>query len=278
MDHYNIPFDINEIKKLNKYKSFKHNQNKINKIIFALNNFPSDIHTFIFSEYDYVCPKYYYITLQLDKNHNITNLLHNFEDLDDYLENHNIRFIYIRINLIQKNNIINHVNCIIIDKQLGYLLIFEPRINIKYHLEPLSSFLDGVFIKSKFKKLFPQDIGFTMSNPLQSFDWFCQTYVLFTYFLIILNPNINPIHFAIMLNNNINHEMIICLLFMIYEILKVNGYVINKNNILTYSTSSLNNIINLLHNYTFYENQSHIKETDTDDIILIKTTAADIDE
>ena len=270
MDDYNLPFDPIEIKKSDKYTLFKQNNKQINKTVFALNNIPSDIHSLLFSNYEYVCPKYYFITLQLDEEYTITNLLHNFDDLDDYLGNDKIRFIYIRINLIQKGKKINHVNCIIIDKINKYLLLFEPKVNIKYDINILFSFLDGVFGKSKFKKLFPKDIGYHSFNKLQSFDLFCQTYVLFIYIIIILNYNTEPKNFSIMFNQIINSDSIQCFLFTIYEIITINGYIINKDNLITYSTCSLRNIFNIFHCHNHIYENNLIKETEKEDIVLIE--------
>src|SRR5205085_26945 len=99
----------------------------IAKTIFALNNLPVKMHEILFSCYENVSHQYYQISFK--RNNGIFEPLSiNCDGLNEDMLNGNIRFIFIRINIIKSTNKVtmNHVNCVVIDKWKQYILYFEP--------------------------------------------------------------------------------------------------------------------------------------------------------
>lgn len=272
VENYKVPFNIKEIKKSNNFRNFKDNEQELNKVIFFLNNMPDKVHSIIFNNYTNVCPTYYDITILLDQKNNICNLMHNLEDIDKYLEDQGIRYIYIRINILGEVKM-NHVNCIIIDKQEKYLLLFEPKFNLYYDVRVLFNFIDGIFYGYHYKKISAADLGYHNFNRLQSYDRFCQTYVIFVYLLIILNPHVKYKNYKTMFNNIITKENLGYLLFTIYQLLHQNNYTINEQPLIwSYPTNTFRNLIKLFKfDFLNIYSSDHLNlyEDEDDDVVII---------
>ena len=124
---------LDEIKKDLLYVDYKKDRSRINKTIFALNNMPEVIHTVLFknSNYLHICPKYFQMYYELNDNNKFVKKYANLTTLQVYLDDNALRYIYIRINLIENNKKNDHVNSIIIDKKKKYILYFEPQCELR---------------------------------------------------------------------------------------------------------------------------------------------------
>jgi hypothetical protein len=267
---YNIPFNVNQISELDEFKLFKNNDDSVNKVVFALNNLPEKVHKVLFSMMNDVCDKYFFISLTLECGQ-VVNLYHNFIDIDKYLNNVG-RYIYVRVNLIDNSKLLNHVNCIIVDKYLKYILLFDPKGSIGFELDAFESFIDGVFVG--YTKLFPWDIGYRYSNRLQVFDSFCQSYVVLAFMLVVCNPHVLVGDFSIMFNDVINYEFIGIFLFYVRNLLIGYGVDIGEQMdiiLWSYPTRRFNQFFRWLfgHGHKLEQVQVKVKDDEDDNFIHV---------
>jgi hypothetical protein len=148
------------------------------------------------------------------------------------MNDNNIRFIYFRVNILKKkitSSIINHVNCIVIDKKRRFILYFEPTVIIRFNYKPIVRMLVNSSPKLlNFAFLTPKKIGYNVYNRLQKYNHFCQTYVLYIYCLILENRDVEPQNFSKLFNNIITLQNINYFLFFINRILEENGTNLNS--------------------------------------------------
>ncbi|QKF94252.1 hypothetical protein QKU48_gp0794 [Fadolivirus algeromassiliense] len=243
-NNYNIPFDINEIETNPSLKQFQEN-NDINKVIFALNNIPDIVQRILFQDYKNINDKYLHITIKTNDN-SIDEIYHNLEEIKQYLTDDSIRYINIRINLVNIGSKMHHVNCIVIDKLRKYILIFEPKTMLRYDHKMIKSIFQELFDVSQYEILTPHDIGYSYYNRLQWNDAYCQTYIIFIFWLIILNEDIDPKKYSLLFNNVITHKNMGYFLFHINQILNANKIEIcEQNGIWSYPGHNINNIVNI---------------------------------
>lgn len=259
---FNNPFSKFKDKKL---KKFIGNDKKFNQVIFALNNTPNIIHENLFSKNIEICPKYFQITLKWNYggyNYKSDNL----DDLNYFIENESIRYIFIRVNLIETIRDINHVNCIIIDKFEKYVLFFEPLVDIKYNLSSLKKITENKNL-SDYKYLIPDDIGYNSLNKLQKMDYFCQTYILTVFLLIVNNNHINYSDFSTLFNELIDFNNMELFWYNCQKILKKKGY--NFDGVplkWTYPTNTIIDIFNFIR-INFLSNNQDLEKYNNKDII-----------
>ncbi len=244
---YNVPFNTKEIDS-EEFTIFKSNDMEINKVIFALNNLPDKIHNLLFSNNKEICDKYLYITIKI-QNKKIIELSHNLDDINDYLNNNNIRYIFTRVNIINTlQNIMQHVNCIIIDKIKKYILFFEPKFEFSYNIDELEKIMDELVNLHDYSKFFPQDIGYNYYDRLQFYDAFCQSYVLFVFIIITNNESIDVANYSLMLNKIITYKNLGYMLYHINTLLKQSGYDICEQKLIwSFPTKKTQNILNMIH-------------------------------
>ncbi len=206
----------------NSYRVFKQDENEFSKLMFILNNMPAIVHKLLFDSYKNVCSDYFQITYHLSNpkdndigksTHEIELSIDNFEEL---LKSTTIRYYYIRVNLMIPGEM-NHVNCIIIDKEKRYILYFEPMYNIRVNIDAIKSLLYSYGDLSSYTFLLPTDIGYNFINRLQKFDFFCQTYVIYSYLLIINNDHVNTNDFSSLLNDVITTRNMGYFLYDVYR-------------------------------------------------------------
>lgn len=242
---YKLPFDIKEIEKDGEFIQFKNN-NDVNEIIFALNNLPEVLHKLIFKEFTNVSNTYFFVTLKFYKNQ-INEIFHNLDKLNNCFCQDSIDFILIRLNLIKNDSKLDHINGIFINKKQRYIFIFEPKSTFLFDTNQLVLFLKDFFDFSDFILIYPNDIGYNSSNSLQKYDAFCQTYVLFTFLLIVFNENIHYSKLSIMLNSLITYKNLGFFLFFLNKLLKANNFEIHKqSNLWNYPTNKTQNILNII--------------------------------
>lgn len=248
---YNIPFDNTIIQEYD-----------INKTIFAINNMPDIIHKILF-ESSQISPNYYYIRLNIKSNeinHNLT--------LDKDIENKDIRYIFIRLNLINEDQYFHHVNGIYIDKIKKYILVFEPKFELSFD----KSIIENLF-NNDYKFLYAEDIGYTNNRRMQNHDLFCQTYVLFSFILIIYNNDISYTEYYKMFSTVINSKNIDHMLYWINNILIKNNYEICEQPEL-WSCNKFKNINNMikyiLNKKLEKEDISNLNIIEKDDITIIE--------
>jgi len=140
---YNLPFDILEIENDDNFKKFKNSDACINKLIFALNNLPDILHRLIFKNSN-VSDELFQINIKNSDNQ-IFEMCNTLDNINNFIINNKLRYIYIRINILknQKKGM-NHVNCIIIDKYLKYILFFEPKVNLEYNPDTIITILKAL--------------------------------------------------------------------------------------------------------------------------------------
>jgi hypothetical protein len=149
--------------------------------------------------------------------------------LIDYFEDDCIQYIYFRINLINEHNTtinINHVNCIIIDKKNKYVLIFEPKGILSYDINIIKNLFHKYDNLNQYKYLTPCDIGYkqySTSQSLQRYDFYCQTYVMMVFYLIINNKNIKFSEYSKLFTKSINKKTVGYFLYQIDIALKKNN-------------------------------------------------------
>jgi hypothetical protein len=139
---------------------------------------------------------------------------HNVNDLDTVTTS----FIYIRIELFGLKTItqINHVNSVIINNTTKTVLLFDPQGDLKYDAELVTSLLN----LPEYTIIGPKDIGYGTFDSLQQFDCFCQTYVLYSYILIIDNPTTPYKEYSRMFGTEITVKNLGYFLFYLYQELK----------------------------------------------------------
>lgn len=275
---YNLPFDINGIENDPEFEKFKNNDKELNKVIFALNNLPENVHTILFNNNIKISNKFFYVTLKT-KNENIIEIFHNINDANDQMKNDDVRYILIRINIIDiMNNKMNHVNSIIIDKHNKYILFFEPKVTFTYNITDLTKIVDEILNVQTYTKIYPENIGYNSYNKMQQYDAFCQSYILFVFIMITLNENIKPENFSFMFNTTITTHNLGYLLFYINCLLKNDGMdICDQDEIWSFPTNTTKNLLNLMH--LFFNNKDEIPKdeinklilTEEDDITIIDT-------
>jgi len=221
--HYNDHLNINNNQSV-EFLNFKKNKLNINKSFFVLNNLPDVIHKLLFEKYPYVCQQYFHITLDITKS--TTNIFHNLYDISKYTTNDNISHIFIRVNIINKITNLHHVNSIIINKIDQYILFFEPKVKFSYDVNILSDLIK-LYIDTNYKCVYPDDIGYDIYPKLQKYDAYCQCYIIYTFLLIINNPDVEYKDYAPMFNVQINIDKIGYFIFYVYEQMLENNYCID---------------------------------------------------
>lgn len=261
---YDIPFNnfITVSADDKDFNVFKDNDIAINKVVFALNNLPDKIHQIISNNDSRICSKYFYITLALNMGE-INDIVHNLDDIEQY---NNFEYIFIRVN-INTQNVINHVNCIIIDNRKSNIIFFEPKITFIYNVKQLLAFISTHIKTDKYKYIFPKDMGY-MCHQLQYYDAFCQTYVLFAFLLIVNNAKIDACEYSNMFDTVITLENMGKFLHHInLQLEKNNCNICEQNIIWSYPTKRVKNIMNILHLFTVrYAKMMYTKYIDTNDI------------
>lgn len=209
---------IKNLEKCTEFTNFKNSTEEFSKLIFILNNFPENVYNIVFSKYDpkHICQKYYIIKLIKSKDEKDYTVC--YSNLDDIQSNVDSTFIYIRVELYDHNikGTINHVNSIIINNSTKVILFFEPQTYLKYNKDELI-FLIGL---ENYTFIEPQDIGYSIFNRLQTFDCFCQTYILYVFILIVDNPHVEYKEYSKMFNSIITTKNIGYFLFYLYMELK----------------------------------------------------------
>lgn len=253
------------------FENFINNTEEYNKVIYALNNIPGTIYSLLLGDNVDVCQKYFQIYFKKGaRKYQLT--YNNLQNLDEYLDDGNIRYIYIRVALLDKN--IHHVNCIIIDKLRRYILYFEPKVILKVDMEDIHD-LFKYYNLLGYRYITPTDIGYNFINRLQYFDHFCQTYILFVFMIIIGCDNcINYKKFSKIFTDNITVETIGNFLFIIYQKMDMAGITIYNEQLSQYnSANGIYNFFNLFKTkQLFYEEhvkQNKINITCDDDYTLI---------
>jgi len=212
------------------YKEFDESDERFGKTIYALNNIPNKIHELLFGNIKDVSNNYYNIPIKkIDGKYKVASFDTAQFGLD--MEDDSIRYVYIRINIIKKSGkrIMNHVNCIIIDKRRHFLLYFEPTVLIRYDLTELKEILTDVApILFNYAFLVPESIGYNVFNRLQKYNHYCQTYVLYVYCLVLENREIEPDEFSRLFNDIITTKNIHYFIYFINKMLEDDG--VNLNN------------------------------------------------
>lgn len=246
-NNYNLPFYYNESD--HAFNNFKINKQDINKVIFALNNMPDNIHKILFKNNPEVCETYYNITLKIN-SYEIVEINHNLHDINKDILNNDTRYIYVRVNLINNSftGMMHHVNCIIIDKIENYVLFFEPKFTFNFDINILASFIDDIICLNNYKRLFPTNIGYNYYNRLQKYDHYCQSYVLFVFLLIIYNKDVHYKNFCTLFNSTITYDNLSFFLFHIKNLLDENNFIINQQEeIWSIPTDNTENIMTLIY-------------------------------
>jgi len=264
---YNIPFNVTITDQNDGFKMFKNSNNETNKVIFALNNMPDVVYSLLFNNsgaYD----KLFTITLKI-KNKKIVDFQHN---LDVALPN--FKYIFIRVNVIELENVIQHVNCIILNTQMKYVLFFDSKIEFSYDVNHfLSLFFDIVNFEHPYDLIFPENLGYNNYNKLQMYDAFCQTYIFLVFMLIMANENVNIKDFSKMFNSIITNTNLGYFLFHISELLKINKIEIaNQEGIWSFPTNKTHNLYGMF-NLFFMPKEIHDISTlqikQDDDFIIV---------
>ena len=151
--------NINKNELVTNYEDFKKNDIAFSKVIFSLNNLQDIVFKILIKGNENVCQKPFHIYFENDKES-----YNNLEGINNYLNDDSINYIYIRINLVNKKNIMNHVNCIIIDKTKGFVLYFEPMANLRINLDIIRNIM--LKYNVEYKLLTPKDIGYSYNNRL----------------------------------------------------------------------------------------------------------------
>jgi len=217
------------------YEEFKKDDCKVGKVIYCLNNFPKMIHdtmikTLSCANYNNMSETFYSISVYNKNNiisYNFENFYNNNENFISDLCNMNVRFIMIRIE--ERNSMLGHVTAIIIDKKKSYLLFFDPKNNIKYDIQQFNFIIDiiNTVTEKKYKILTSWDIGYSQGTRLQGINFYCQTYILYVYLIVVCNINVCYTDFKNMFNSLITTKTITLLLYFLYRSIEKNPTVIN---------------------------------------------------
>lgn len=218
---------IDELKQTEHFLNFKSNNDDINTVIYAMNNVPETVYHSLYSKYSDVSNKY--LQIDLSKNNTMWQIIINmdfYKNFEILLENETCRFIFIRLNIINKNKQINHVNSVIIDKDKKYVLIFEPKLYLLYDICIIK---DQLNLPEDYKYVLASDLGYHYFNRLQKFDNYCQTYAFFVFLLIIENKDVNYTEFSKLFNTIITNKQ---LGYFLYHVkLNVNDINIENNQV-----------------------------------------------
>lgn len=254
---YNMSFDTIVVDHDDDFDKFKKDASLINKVMFALNNMPDKVYSLLFNDNMQVCNKLFVITLKI-KNKQIIDLQHNMDDIHLYLEpfgldKMQIRYILIRVNIIDTTqNVIQHVNCIILDKKRKYMLFFDSKIKFQYDVNAFVLLITDIVnsIYFDYNILFPKDIGYDDYNQLQKYDAFCQTYVFFVFLLIVSNDMVNTNNYSMMFNTTITTKNLGYFLFYINKLLQIHNFEIcDQEEIWSFPTNKTKNILNIINLY-----------------------------
>ena len=255
--------------------NFKDDPGEFNKMIFALNNIPDKVFDLLFCDHDNICPKFYKIIFKKDVK--LDAFVTTFNNLDADIGNTNIRYVYIRVDIIDKYKKINHVNCVIIDRVEEYILVFEPKCKLVIDTQDINDILKHYIDTSEYKLLTPSDIGYNSINKLQKNDCFCQTYIVFVFYLIVENPGINYADFSKLFNTIITTDNIGYFVYHIYKKYTDSDLEIGDVPILwQYPTNGFKTLLNsiILSTKNIYDNDYDndniiIEEDDEDDDLVI---------
>lgn len=255
--NYNLPFDINAIELDPEFHKFKNNNKDLNKIIFAMNNMPEIIYSFLFNNHNSICQKYFNIILTLDINNKVSNIFNNIHDFNTYF-NDNCRYIYIRIDILYLNKkSFPHVNCIVIDKLKKTIILFEPKILFTYDENIILTLLYENCDRLKdFDVILPTDMGYGKYYKLQYYDTFCQSYVLIVFMSIIYNDTVCISQYSKMFDAIITNRNIGYFLYHVYSLCNVNNYVIGDQQNYTIWSYPTNKIKNLWNIFNYFINNN----------------------
>ncbi len=200
---------VEELEKTNDFINFKNDNHKINSVIYAMNNMPSKIYSLLYNKYRYQDVSDQYFQMDLKKNNKLWQITIglDFNDrLNMVLQDDSCRFIFIRINIFNKSKYsnINHVNCVIIDKDQQYVLVFEPKLYLLYDICIIKDQL--INIPDTYDYITSHNIGYHYFNRLQKLDNYCQTYAFFIFLLIIENNDVCYLEFSNMFNTLITNK------------------------------------------------------------------------
>jgi hypothetical protein len=248
------------------FNNFKTDPEEFNKMIFALNNIPDKIFDLLFQNNNDICPKFYKLVFIMDpKLNTYVNTFSNLYDLKEYIDNQYTRYIYIKVDIIDKTLKINHVNCIIIDKLEKYILVFEPKYKLMIDINKINDIFTQYIDINEYKLLTPTNIGYNSLNRLQRNDCFCQTYIVFIFYLIIENSHITYPDFSKLFNTVITTENIGYFIWYIYQKFVDSDLEINDIPILWHYPS--NNFKSLL-NSIILSTQNTINHSDYEDTLI----------
>ncbi|MCJ7637187.1 MAG: hypothetical protein MUO21_06820 [Nitrososphaeraceae archaeon] len=237
---YKVPFNIELIEQDENY----HKYENINKTIFALNNMPEIVHHLLFENNTKIAFNYYFVRLDLEKSLIQSNL----ELLNHDIENQDIEYIFIRLNLINEHSYFNHVNGIYINKNKKYILIFEPKLELSFDAESLETFLVNEISINTYKFIYAKDLGYDIYHRIQNYDLFCQTYVIFAFLLIVVNDDtVNYDEYGNMFQSIINSKNVGYLLYYVDTLLQKNNYEIcDQPELWALPTNKLEGIKNII--------------------------------
>lgn len=208
------------------YEDFTRSNEEVNKALFVLNNNLHYIMKKLFEKNSNVS-KYYHQMSYSAESGNVLKLNFEYDDINTYLSKFkldindpNIRYVFVKVNLFNNTLLpfMNHVNCIIVDKEKKHIMFFEP----KYHLqlnafqeieERLKPYIDNF---DDYVILLPESIGYTPFNRLQKFDAYCQSYILYIYVLLVQNE-VSHEEYAEMFNSTISSTNLQYFLFYIHH-------------------------------------------------------------
>lgn len=206
-DIYMLPIDVDFVKHHSDFAKFKNSDTQVSFVVHMLNN-PVHIWNIIIND-PTIANTYYYFDIQNDKvvHHNLIN---NFQkDMD----NTNIKFIFVRLNIYNcDDNLMNHCNCAIIDKNNHRIIFIEPK--GKFTLKPKSI--------AEYMGLQYYDY-ILLNHKIQYLNNFCQTYVIFSFLLIATNRDIinDAIDMKKMIGECVTNKNIGYFLFHIKHLLDV---------------------------------------------------------
>ena len=234
----------------------KFRKTSVNKVIYVLNNLPSKIFSLIFDRYKHVSNEYFQITMsKINNKYVVTH--QQLIGFGNVMNDSDVRYLYIRINLVNKKGKynMNHVNCIVIDKEMRYILYFEPTCYVQINVKYLANLLFEITpVLSDYTILLPKDLGYSYINRLQYFDNYCQTYILYIFCLILENPHIDTNKYSELFNSIITEQNVLRFLQYIDGLLTNNGMDVSNLSV---------------DNNKYEDNVDNIKEDVDDDYLLI---------
>lgn len=211
------------------FEIYKQDNIKIKNTLFALNSLPEVVHKTIFKENESVCSKYFQMYYGLNDKNEFYKKYDNLETLEDYLRDDNLRYYYVRVNLVESKKNTDHANLVMIDKLKKYIMYFEPQFEMRLSLESVSIEFSKYEQLNDFEILIPKDIGYSHFNKLQRFDNYCQTYVLYAFCLVVNNPKVDYKDYSDMFNSVIiKNNGISSFLFYIFNLLAYAGVNLNQ--------------------------------------------------